>query len=236
MNLQKIREGLWRWTAPHPEWRPESGGSAGWEKEVGSVYYEAGDALVLFDPLAPPSETADAERFWEALDRDVERLRRPVAILLGVHYHERSADEIAERYADGVGVQIWGPRGTEARVQRCTVTHPFDPGHKLPGGIRAHPIEGLDGREAVYEIPEHRALVFADAVLGAGNGEVRVAPESWAEKTDEARARYRETFRDSLRGLLPIPVDLLLVSHGEIVTTDAAGALARALKAPAWGE
>ncbi|HKN63799.1 MAG TPA: hypothetical protein VJV76_05650 [Gaiellaceae bacterium] len=91
MDVQQLADGLWRWTA------------AG----AGSVYYEAPDAVVLFDPLVPPGEE---ERFLEYLDRDVKRLGLPVSILLTAHRHERSAPFLRERYRAGDRV----PAGVEA--------------------------------------------------------------------------------------------------------------------------
>ena len=91
MEVEQLRPGLWRWTAVHPDWKQGDE----WEQEVCSVYYEAPAATVLFDPLVP----LERERFFEALDRDVEGRGLPVAILLTVPWHERSATELRERYA-----------------------------------------------------------------------------------------------------------------------------------------
>src|SRR5437667_9971249 len=85
MQVQKLAPGLWRWTAPHPAWQP----SADWPQEVGCVYFEAREAVVLIDPLVPPAD--DGERFWRALDRDVERAGRPVLVLLPAPQHPRAA-------------------------------------------------------------------------------------------------------------------------------------------------
>jgi hypothetical protein len=41
MQVARIAEGLWRWSAYYEEWR----------EDVGCVYYEAPDAVVLIDPL-----------------------------------------------------------------------------------------------------------------------------------------------------------------------------------------
>ncbi len=79
MDVERLADGLWRWTM------------AG----AGSVYYEAPDAVVLFDPLLPAGEE---EKFLAYLDRDVERLGIPVSILLTTARHERSAPILRERY------------------------------------------------------------------------------------------------------------------------------------------
>jgi hypothetical protein len=71
----EIATGLWRWTGLHPAWTPADGGPDGWEQEVGCYFYEGPDAIALFDPLVPME---DRDRFFEALDRDVERAGTPV--------------------------------------------------------------------------------------------------------------------------------------------------------------
>ena len=50
MDVLQLADGLWRWTAPHPN-------AANWPRfgppvppQVGCVYYEAPDAVVLIDP------------------------------------------------------------------------------------------------------------------------------------------------------------------------------------------
>lgn len=93
MDVLELAPGLWRWTAPHPDWKPADD----WEADVGCVYYEAPDATVLIDPLVPPERAA----FFAALDRDVERRAVPVTILLTCDWHRRSTDELTERYAAG---------------------------------------------------------------------------------------------------------------------------------------
>jgi len=239
MVVQPLRPGLWRWTAPHPEWRPEKDKPGGWGESVGCVYFEpasgARDAVVLIDPLAPPDGTPDAERFWRALDRDVERCKVPVAILLGNHYHERSAEAIFDRYVRRPGASIWARQAARGLVH-CPVTRTFEPGDPLPGGVQAIAIQGMEETETAFLLAAHDAIVFSDAVLGAGNGRVRLAPASWAPADAESQARYRAAFRASVARLLDLRLDSLLVSHGEIVATGGHRALMEALDAPAWGE
>ena len=98
MHVDEIAPRLWRWTAPHPAWKPsDAEGGEGWEHEVGCVYLEAADAVVLIDPLIPTAPD-ERERFLTHLDADVERAGTPVAVLLTVAAHERSAPELAERF------------------------------------------------------------------------------------------------------------------------------------------
>jgi glyoxylase-like metal-dependent hydrolase (beta-lactamase superfamily II) len=235
MTVDELAQGLWRWTTPHPAWTPEQGGSSGWEQSVGCVYYETSDAVVLIDPQVPPSGTPDETRYWAALDRDVERTGLPVAVLVGNAYHGRSADSIRARYGERRSTSVYAHADARARVS-CSVTTPFEDGETLPGGVQAHAIAGLDAGETAFWIPAHRALVFADAVLGAGAGEVRVAPRSWGADGEEAAARYATEFRASIERLVALDPVVLLPSHGEPVLENGAAALVRAVEGPAWGE
>src|SRR4051812_1573205 len=100
MRGREVGTGLWGGAAPHPGGTPADGGPDGWEQEVGCVYYEAPACVVLIDPLVPME---DRDRFFQALDRDVERAGRPVRVLVTVEAHRRSASELAERYGGTVG-------------------------------------------------------------------------------------------------------------------------------------
>lgn len=141
MNVVELAPGLWRWTAPHPEWKQ----SDDWEQEVGCVYYEAPGSTVLIDPLVPP----ERDRFFEALDRDVERRGLPVTILLTCDWHRRSTDELTERYAANDAV---------------------------PESVEAFPLPQIE--ETVWWLPEHGTLVAGDVLLGTADG-LRVCPDSW---------------------------------------------------------
>jgi glyoxylase-like metal-dependent hydrolase (beta-lactamase superfamily II) len=191
VEVERIREGLWRWTAPHPDW---SSASEGWERDVGCVYYEGPDAVVLIDPLVPADE---AGRFWDALDRDVERAQRPVVALRTVHWHQRSIDEVVARYPDG--------RFANAESDA------------LPMGVEAHAVAR---NEVIFWIPEHRALVPGDVLLGTDDGGVRPCPDSWLPEGTTGQA-----LRDSLRPLLELPIELVLLSHGRPVLANAREAL-----------
>ncbi|MBA2461378.1 MAG: hypothetical protein H0V45_06390 [Actinobacteria bacterium] len=157
------------------------------------MYYEAPAAVVLIDPLVPP----ERDEFFRALDRDRERVGRPLALLLTVPWHERSAGELAKRYGVAAG----------------------DP----PQGVVALPFPVVE--ETIYWLPEHRALVPGDTLFGTGQGGLVVCPDTWLEGDTPARLRR------SLRSLLDLPVELVLVSHGEPVLKNGRAALAEALGA-----
>ena len=110
---------------------------ADWDRDVGCVYWEADDAVVLVDPLVPANE-ADRRRFLDALDRDVERVGRPVAILLTCEWHARSQSELAERY----GARVVEPTAADA----------------LPGAAQAFAAEAAE--EVVYWLPGANGRLF----------------------------------------------------------------------------
>jgi glyoxylase-like metal-dependent hydrolase (beta-lactamase superfamily II) len=191
MDAQQLADGLWRWTAPHPNaanW-PERGRPV--PPEVGCVYYEAPAALVLVDPLLPAGEE---EEFLAQLDRDVERLALPVSILLTAPWHERSASILRERY--------------QAR-------------NRIPGGVETYPIEGSPEEQLAYFIRPHRALVVAEIFVGDGRGGLALATSPALED--------RDALDRSLRTIAELPVELVLVSHGEPVLEDGRRAIELAL-------
>ncbi|MFL5944587.1 MAG: hypothetical protein ACJ74D_07625 [Gaiellaceae bacterium] len=200
MDVQKLRPGLWRWTGEHPEWDH----AETWGPEVASVYAELEDTVVVVDPLVPADEE---EQFWEALDRDVERGGgRPLHVLLTVHWHERSVAAVLDRY-------------------HATLWRPEEKG-ELPKGVHAEVVKGSDWMEALFFLEPHRALVAGDLLIGRDDGVEMPIP--WFPK-DEREWAETELKPDLRRRLAALPVELVLVSHGEPVLEDGAGALDRAL-------
>ena len=116
MDAVRLADGLWRWTTP----------------QVGGVYYEAPDAVVLFDPLLPAGEE---ERFLAYLDSDVERLGLPVSILLTTPRAERSTPVLRERY------------------------HAVN---RVPATVEAFPLDGPQADQLAYFVRPHGALVVAE--------------------------------------------------------------------------
>jgi glyoxylase-like metal-dependent hydrolase (beta-lactamase superfamily II) len=190
VQVREIETGLWYWTGLHPAWTPADGGPDGWDQEVGCVYYEGPDAVVLFDPLVSAEESA---RFYEALDRDVERVGRPLHVLLTTESHRRSSQELAERYGGTVGER---PAGVDVAVETWG--------------------------ETVFWLPQHAALVVGDLILGRDGG--LIVPRGWIQDD------YPDVV-ESLQPLLELPLERVLVTHGEPVLEGGRDALARALAA-----
>jgi glyoxylase-like metal-dependent hydrolase (beta-lactamase superfamily II) len=209
VDVVAIAPGLWRWTGFHEEWR----------ENVGSVYCETEDGIVLIDPIVPPE---DEERFWRALDRDVRRLDAAVHVLVTVFWHTRSTAAMVERYQ----ARVWAPSRARAAIARRAgaVTDAFKPGDRLPGGIEA--LSTVRGGEVVYWMSRHAALMPGDVLLGDGRGGVRMCPESWLPGT-----KKHADLAASLRPMLDLPVHRILLSHGDPVLSGAREALAAALGA-----
>jgi glyoxylase-like metal-dependent hydrolase (beta-lactamase superfamily II) len=200
MDVQELRPGLWRWTAAHPEWAH----AETWGPEVASVYAELPEAVVVVDPLVPAD---DEERFWSALDRDVERSARPLYVLLTVHWHERSVEAVLARYKEAT---LWRP---EEKVE-------------VPVGVEPIVVEGSDWKEAMFFLEPHRALVVGDLLIGKDAGVA--LPVEWFPKGEQewAEQKLKPMLRDRLAQL---PVELVLTSHGEPVLADGGAALDAAL-------
>lgn len=203
MRVERIEAGLWRWTGLHPAWSPGSD----WGPEVGSVYWEADGAVVLVDPLVPAE---DEERFWSALDRDVERLGRPVVVVLTAPWHLRSTDAFAARY----GATVWAhPRGAE-RLGRA-IDAPV-----LPVGIEVLEVPPFGEGQVVLFLTGQRALLTAEVLAGTPTG-LRVHPSP--------NLAERDRLVPFLRLLLELPVERVLPAHGEPVVVDGRDAVAAAL-------
>jgi hypothetical protein len=200
--LRELAPGLWRWTAPHPEFVPgaKSESPADWPEEVGSVLYEGDDATVVIDPLLPAGD----ERFLTELDASVRGRGLPVAILTTIKWHRRSRDELARRYS-----------AATSRARKA-----------LPAGVQSLPIRGAG--ETMFWIPAGSALVPGDRIMGAAGGGLRLCPESWLRYLSSGISLADLAAR--LRPLLDLPIERVLTSHGEPVLADGRAALADALR------
>jgi glyoxylase-like metal-dependent hydrolase (beta-lactamase superfamily II) len=205
VEVEELRPRLWCWRLRHPE----SG-------ELVFSYAEFGDeVVVLFDPLVPPAGTEEADRFWEALDRDIER-HGPPAILLTVYRHTRSSREILERHPEG---RLFAhEQQAEQIAERAAYTETFSLHDVLPGHVI--PFAAGTGGEVIFWVAQHRALVAGD-VLAGDEGQVRLGT---------ADSMPREQRVETMRPLLVRSVDMLLLTHGGPVREDAHGALERALR------
>ena len=202
LNATELAPGLWRWTALHPEW----------EQEVGCLALAAGEDLVLIDPLLPE----DDEEAWAELGRAIDGARR-TDVVLTVFYHDRSAGAIRARWPD---VQIHAEAGGIVHIEGIP-THLYRAGDHLPGGLVAHstPREG----EAVLWEATSGSLILGDVLLGKDGGLV-ICPAGWLPE-----GVGRQDMATALTPMLDLPLQRILVSHGEPVLAKARTALQRAI-------
>jgi glyoxylase-like metal-dependent hydrolase (beta-lactamase superfamily II) len=166
-----------------------------WKQDVSSIAIDTADGLVFIDPLDPP-----------------EGLGAPDHVLVTVFFHARSAG--------GLGGRVWAPAALVRRLRNrgVEVTDPFEPGDMLPGGIRAFET-GRPG-EVLYWLPDQRALVVGDVLLGSP---FRLCPTSWM------RPATHDDLRTALRPLLDLPIERIYLGHGEPVVAGGRDALAALL-------
>ena len=221
--MQELQTGLWYWTATHPEWTPAN--AEGWGPEVSSYAVDDGNRLLLFDPIAPPSEI-------HALAAE-----RETAVVLTAPWHERDTQSLVER----LGVPVFTPLPDSAQdlMEKYGITaeqagdgspdlvwlfrenkgeaRPYAPGNRLPIGIEAFP--GREQNDMVLWIESKAAVISGDTLKDVGQGlEISV---NWLRE-----GVTREQVAEGLRPLLALPVEHVLLTHG--APTDRA-ALERAL-------
>jgi glyoxylase-like metal-dependent hydrolase (beta-lactamase superfamily II) len=178
---------VWHWEAPHPEWEPEEG----WDHaDVSSYAIDDGERLLLFDPLAVPSEILELAA------------ERETVIVLTSPWHRRDAVSLGEQLGATVYVPPPDPPDPDpvpGQVYRA--------GDRLEIGVEAFP-----GREEpndlVLWVESHRALVAGDTIVDRGRG-LEFLPE-WAPEGVKP-----EQILEGLQALRDLPVELVLPTHGQ---------------------
>lgn len=197
---EELRQGLWRWTAHHEEWK----------KQVAAYAVVTEDELVLVDPLLVGED-------WDRLERGLGERR--LHVLLTIHWHARSAADVARRFP---GARIWAHSRNRAAVARRTpVTDVFRLGDELPAGLM--PFEARPRSEVLLWEPRSRALIAGDALLGDGErGDgLHTCPAGWLPQSTDL-----DDLRSALRPVLDLPIEIVLPSHGAPVLSGARAALA----------
>lgn len=185
-----------------------------------SFALRAGGCTLLIDPLVLGETT------WEALDAVV---AGPVETLVTIPYHTRSAEQARRRY----GGSVWGHPAVASRLEEPQALRVVRAGDELPGGASAHRIGNPVRYEMPIFVPEQRSLVFGDTVVGTDGG-LRV----WTQEpvTDRRRQWYEQRLIPSLRPLLDLDCERVLVTHGPSVLRGGRRALEHALTAGPWPE
>ena len=216
---QEIAPELWSWARRHPEWHPGEFGA-----EVVGFMAEAGDETLLIDPLL----VGDDDPAWDLIAGTGSS---PLRVLITITYHVRSTEAVRDRFGGEREVTIHGHPAVAKRLASAKGFEPFSAGARLPAGVTAHAIGRPRRYETPLHIPSHRALVFADAVVGTDAG-----PRIWSgEKVDErVRRFYAERFVPTLLPLLELDFDRLLFTHGPSILAGGKAGLREAIEAPVW--
>jgi glyoxylase-like metal-dependent hydrolase (beta-lactamase superfamily II) len=173
---------VWHWESPHPDWKP----GEEWDRMVSSYAIDDGERLLLFDPLAPPSEI------------DELAAERETAIVLTCPWHRRDAQGLAKRLA----APLYVPPPDEGDPEPVK-GEVFKAGDRLPVGVEA--FRGMESNELVLWVESRRALVAGDTLIVRGDG--LEVPADWVG------AKF-EQIREGLRPLLELPVEHVLATHG----------------------
>jgi glyoxylase-like metal-dependent hydrolase (beta-lactamase superfamily II) len=182
--VRELETGLWHWEAPHPDWKP----GQEWGELVSSYAIDDGDRLLLFDPLALPSEI------------DELAVGRETAIVLTSPWHRRDAQSLAER----LGAPLYVPPPDEGDTEPVD-GQVFKAGDRLPIGVDAFP--GMEPNDLMLWIGSRRALIAGDTLIDRGNG--LEFPADWANKGVPP-----DQILETLRPLLKLPVERVLPTHG----------------------
>jgi glyoxylase-like metal-dependent hydrolase (beta-lactamase superfamily II) len=208
-RVRELRPGLWHWTASHPEWRE----GEPWDQNVSSYAADDGEHLLVFDPIAPPSEIEELAA------------ERTTAIVLTCPWHERDAQGLVER----LGVPVYTPSPDTAedllRIYDFTApegwispdvrwlvesetgeAHWYAAGDRLPGGVDAFP--GQKRNDVVLWAESHGAIVSGDTLVDFGDG--LQLNDRWLRQQGLSRGEVIE----GLRPLLELPVEHVLAAHG----------------------
>jgi hypothetical protein len=143
------------------------------------------------------------DELWPALEERVSAHGHPVRVLTTIGFHRRSRDEVVRRF--------------DATTSRAKAS--------LPDGVERVTIRRAG--ETMVWLPGHRALIPGDRLLGDDRGGLRMCSPGWLRYLKPGLS-YDE-LREALRPLLDLPVEMVLVSHGEPVLQGGRAAIKRAL-------
>ncbi len=180
--------------------------------------------MLLLDPLVAAVE----DPVIGVLDNLV---RSRVRILVTMPYHTRSSEWLWRRYRS-TKARIYGHPAVSSRLGDVSGFEAITAGDDIAGVARFHAIGSPPRSQQPIEIPAVRALVFGDAVVETGDGELRV----WEDPVDsEDRRRWWHTrYLPTLQRLTDLDIDHVLVTHGQPAIGDGKAALQRALERAPW--
>lgn len=189
--MRELQPGLWHWESEHPAWAEDEP----WNQVVSSYAIDDGEQLLLFDPLAVPSELE--ERAAE---------REPVVVLTAP-WHERDAQSLVQRLNATVFtpapdtqedlMQKYGLTAEQAeggspdlvwlRADDSIQKHLYAAGDRLP--IGAEVFAGREHNDVALWFDDRGAVVVGDTLADFGRG-LEIPPE-WIPPRRDARGDRR---------------------------------------------
>jgi hypothetical protein len=183
--MDEVLPGVLHWTTFHE----------GIGRPVHSHFFVEGAAL--FDPRVPE----------EGID-DVARHGRPEAILLSNRHHLRHA----EAFRTTFHCPIKAHRSGMHEFADGPPVQPFDFGDEVAPGVRALEVGALTPEDTAVRIAAgDGVLLFADALIRDGDGELCYVPDSLMGDDPE---EVRRGLTAALERLLDEDFDALLFAHG----------------------
>lgn len=171
-----------------------------------SSYYLAEPRTVL-DPMVPPAGLE-----WFDNGNPVERV-----VLTNRHHGRDSA-----RFVDAFGARVLVPEaGLREFEDKDLEVEPYRPGDEVAPGVVVHEGGAICPDDMILEVRPAKALAMADGVIRYG--EFGFVPDQLMEDPE----RDKRAIVESLRPLLELEFDAVLVSHGEPQAHGAKEALTR---------
>ena len=133
---------------------------------------------------------------------------KPVRVLLTQPAHYRGT----AGFVEGYGASVWVPPRAEWRRRPNPATT-----SELPRGVEAIELEG-EPHQVVFFLRDHRTLVTGDVLSGTG-GSLHVF-------VDEADP---ELLLASLEALAELPIEQVVIPHGEAIPADGAARIRAAV-------
>jgi hypothetical protein len=149
--------------------------------------------------IDPLLPSQEREGFLRWLDERV--AGRAVSVLTTIHWHRRDREELARRYSAN-STRAW---------------------NAIPAGVTPRPLRGAG--ETLFWLPAVATLVAGDRLIVVEQVGLRLCPQSWLADVHV----NRPGLADLLAPLLELPIERVLVSHGEPVIHDGRAALAHAI-------
>jgi glyoxylase-like metal-dependent hydrolase (beta-lactamase superfamily II) len=165
----------------------------------GFLIGDRGAGNLAIDPVEPTEQV-----LHELTQRGVSR------ILLTNRNHVRAANRV--RASTGARTGIHAGDAAHARSQGAVLDDELEVGGKI-GPLTVIGVPGKSAGEVAFHWPERRLLIVGDAIVGNPPGRLGLLREQVLD--DPAR------LRESVRRLLSLEFDTLLVGDGECVLHDA---------------